>query len=310
MSRFTVVGSGVTGTGVTHQLADAGHEVTVVTRHGTGPHRDGVRLVAADATDAGRLRDASDGARAIFNCANPPYHRWLTDWPPLAASMLTAAERTGATLVILGNLYPYGVPSAPMTPHDPLTATYAKAQVRAQMWRDALAAHDDGRVRAVEVRASDFIGARANSLLGDRVVPRVLKGSRCTVIGDPDVAHSWTFVDDVATLLVAAALDESSWGRAWHVPTNPARSSRQAIDDLADAAGVAHVPVSSVPRFLLRAAGLFSPVLRELPKTLYQFEVPFVIDDRESRDHFALAPTPWEDVVRATLAPYRSAVAH
>src|SRR5690349_13481156 len=108
------VGSAV-GSGVAEVLADQGHDVRVVTRRGTGPGRDGVELVTADATDVDRLTCLTRGAAALYNCANPPYDKWLTDWPPLASSLLTAAERSGAGLVTMGNLYGYGPVDCPMT---------------------------------------------------------------------------------------------------------------------------------------------------------------------------------------------------
>jgi hypothetical protein len=42
----------------------------------------------------------SDGRsrRAVYNCANPPYHRWLSDWPRLASALLAASEPTEALL--------------------------------------------------------------------------------------------------------------------------------------------------------------------------------------------------------------------
>jgi nucleoside-diphosphate-sugar epimerase len=239
MSQFTIVGSGSTGTTVAHRLSASGHSVTMVTRHGTGPQCDGIELVAADATNADRLTEITAGSRALFNCANPPYHRWPTDWPPLAASLLRTAERTGATLVTLSNLYAYGVPTAPMTPHDPLNARYLKAQIRAQMWRDALASHLEGRVRAVEVRASDFIGPGANSVVGDRVIPRILEGKSCSVIGDPSALHSWTFVDDVAATLVACALGSPKGGFAPRGSREP-HDARVAQDRLPVRSAVCH----------------------------------------------------------------------
>jgi nucleoside-diphosphate-sugar epimerase len=308
MAKFVVVGAGEIGSRVTNRLVAEGHEVVVVSRRGAGPDVDGVRRVALGAADGAALGTVAHGAAAIFNCANPPYHRWLTEWPPMAAGLLRAAQDSHATLVTLGNLYAYGPPSGPMSPTDPLRARYAKAQVRAQMWRDALEAHELGLVRTAEVRASDFIGGRENTLLGDRVVPRVLAGRGCSVIGNPDAPHSWTFVDDVATTLVAVAQDPTTWGAAWHVPTNDPRSQRQVIDDLADAADVARVRISAVPRIAVRAAGLASRMAREVTRTLYQFESPFVIDDHATREHFGLAPTPWPEVITATLAPYRAAV--
>ena len=51
---------------------------------------------AADARDAETMGRLADGAAVIYNCVNPPYHRWPADWPPIAASVLSAAERSGA----------------------------------------------------------------------------------------------------------------------------------------------------------------------------------------------------------------------
>jgi hypothetical protein len=64
-----------------------------------------VDLASIDASDTERLVEVARGAAAVYNCANPPYDRWVTDWPPLAASILSAAERTGAVLVTMSNLY-------------------------------------------------------------------------------------------------------------------------------------------------------------------------------------------------------------
>ena len=55
----------------------------------------------------------AEGAAVIYNCVNPPYHRWPADWPPIAASVLGAAERSGAVLVTLSNLYGYGPATRP-----------------------------------------------------------------------------------------------------------------------------------------------------------------------------------------------------
>jgi nucleoside-diphosphate-sugar epimerase len=301
MSSFVIVGAGSVGSRVAVRLADQGHAVTIVSRRGSGPTHVGIRTVALDARRGADLASIAHGASAIFNCANPPYHRWLQEWLPLAAGLLEAARTSGATLVSLGNLYGYGVPSQPMSADDPLRSTVAKSRVRVEMWQDALEAHYDGLIRTVEVRASDFIGACDNTLFGDRVTSRIFAGSSVQVIGDPDAPHSWTFIDDVAATLVAVALEPSSWGRAWHVPTNEPRSQRQVIDDLADAAGVRRVSVTTVSRRLIRLAGFVNPTVRELPKTLYQFERPFVIDDRATRAQFCLAPTPWDEVIASCV---------
>src|SRR5262245_37429761 len=110
MGRHVIVGSGPVGTATAEHLVKLGHEVRMVTRTGAGPSLGGrragragvtVERIAADATDAGRLASLAAGADALYNCASPPYHRWPELWPPLAAALLDAAERSGATLVTM-----------------------------------------------------------------------------------------------------------------------------------------------------------------------------------------------------------------
>lgn len=307
MSKYLVVGAGAIGSLVARRLVLEGHTLTQVSRSGAGTAAHGIEIVAADAGNTAVIGRLSEGVDAIFNCANPAYHRWMTDWPPIANSLLSAARTSGATLVTLANLYPYGQPGGPMSPETPFGATYAKALVRGRMWTDALEAHDAGLVQATEVRASDFIGPNSQGVFGMRVIPRLLAGKSCQVIGSLDQAHSWSFVDDVARTLVACAQSSEAWGKAWHVPTNPPRTRRQVIDDLADVAGVARVKATTIPIGALRLLGLFNPTIRELPKTLYQFTGPFVIDDSSTRRQFGLEPTPWPDVLRATVEAYRTA---
>ena len=266
--------------------------------------------MAADAADAGAMARLAEGVSVIYNCVNPPYHRWPADWPPIAASVLAAAERSGAVLVTLSNLYGYGPcdpghydEAHPMTEATPLAATGRKGRVRARVWQDALAAHQAGRVRVAEVRAADFVGPGAQSALGERIVRRVRQGKGVSVLGRADRPHTWSFTGDVARMLVTAGTDPGAWGRAWHVPSNEPRSQRQVIDDFARAAGVGQVRVGEIPSVVLGGMGLFSPLLREVRETEYQFRDDFVMDSSAAQAAFGLKPAPWEEIVAVTVDP-------
>lgn len=99
----------------------------------------------------------------MFNTAAAAYHLWPELLPSLFGSIQTAAERSGAGYVMLGNLYGYGPADDPVDADHPLDATGPKGRVRADMWLRAKEAHDAGRVRATEVRAGQFLGAGAYS---------------------------------------------------------------------------------------------------------------------------------------------------
>jgi nucleoside-diphosphate-sugar epimerase len=304
MTLHVIVGSGPVGSATAIRLAEQGHQVRVLSRSGGGPTVDGVERVAADATDTDRLAALLRGVEAVYDCASPPYHRWATDWPPLAAAMLRAAERAGAVLVTMGNLYAYGPVDHPISERNPLAATGPKGRVRAAVWTQALAAHQAGRVRVAEARASDYFGpgARRQSHLGERSIPRLLRGRPVRVFGDPDAPHSWTYLPDIATALVTLAADERAWGRAWHVPTNPPAGQREVLGALARLAGVSAPSVRALPAWQLRAARAFVPFVREMEEVRYRFERPFVVDSSTYQTTFWTRPTPMADALAATLA--------
>ena len=302
MSQHTVVGAGPIGTAVARRLVTDGHDVTLLSRSGRGPELPGVRRGTVDATDAAALTAAAKGADVLHLSVNPPhYGLWAQMWPPLTDAFLAAAEASGAILAITGNLYPYGPVDGPMREGMPDRAPGEKATLRAHLTAQAMARHAAGRIRAVEVRPSDFVGSSADSHL-DRVLPRALAGHAVRMIGRVDQPHSWTWVGDVARAQVAAAGNEAALGRVWHVPTNPPRTQREAVQDHCRAAGIDPVPVRAVPHLALRAAGLFQKQVAELEETRYQFVRPYVLDSSASEAALGLRPTPWAEICRANVA--------
>lgn len=301
MSLHVIVGAGPVGSATAKLLAQRGERVRIISRRGSGPDHPAIEKVAADATDSERLGALSAGAVALYNCANPDYERWLTDWPPIASSLLTSAERSGAVLATASNLYGYGPVEGPITDTTPLAATHPKLKLRADMWREALAAHEAGRIRATEVRASDYI--EANSLFSMAVAGPLLAGKRAYVPAALDVPHSWTSIADVAKTLVTVATDERAFGKAWLVPTHPPLTVREIAHRFARVRNLPEPKLSAVPYPMLWAMGLFSPMMRELRATNYQFTRPFVLDSSSTERTFGLSPSDLDEALRATAMP-------
>jgi nucleoside-diphosphate-sugar epimerase len=300
MSEHVIVGAGAVGSATALLLAERGEHVRVISRRGTGPDHAAIERIAADATDAQRLTELATGAMALYNCANPQYHQWFTDWPPLAAALLTAAERSGAVLASMSNLYGYGPVTGPITQKTPIAATHPKLRLRAEMWQDALAAQEAGRLRATEVRASDYV--EQNGLLSYGLGKPLLAGKRAYSPAPLDVPHSWTSVTDCARTLAAVAVDERAYGQVWLVPTGPALTVRQLATRFAEVNGAPAAKISAIPYPVLWTYGIFSPMVRELRTTRYQFTAPFVVDSSATTESFGLEPTPVDDALRDAAA--------
>jgi nucleoside-diphosphate-sugar epimerase len=315
MTRHVILGKGPIGSTLARQLADAGHEVLVLSRSGapSAPSAHGtpdasaespIRHAAVDSADAAALTSAAQGADVLYNCGNPAYHRWPTDWPPIADAVLAATEATGAVLVTTGNLYGYGAGTQLMREASPLASTETKGLVRIAMWREAERRHRAGRVRATEVRGSDYVGPGAldQAHAGPRMLEPLLAGRTLHPIGASDVTHTWTYLADFARALAAAGATEAAWGRAWHVPSPQALTFRQLATLFADAAGAPEPRIRPLPMTAVRVLGIGSPMLREVFAMGYQFVEPFVMDSTVSQGVLGVAPTPWDTIVAETLA--------
>jgi nucleoside-diphosphate-sugar epimerase len=294
--RHIIIGAGPVGRATADALTAQGADVVLASRSGAG------NTTVVDATSAEALTQLADGAVAIYNCVNPPaYDKWPELWPPVANALLAAAQRSGAVLVTAANLYAYGPVDGAMVEGMPDAPPGKKAQVRATMTADAFAAHASGRLRAVEVRGSDYMGAGPGDYAHvPRVIEKALKGNAVRVIGSADQPHTWTDVRDMGRALATVATEESAWGKVWHAPSNAPRTQAEAVNDVLASVGVKPVSVKAMPALLFTVVSPFVPILRELKETDYQFTRPYVMDSSAITAAFGLEPSPWDDICRRT----------
>jgi nucleoside-diphosphate-sugar epimerase len=301
-----VFGAGQVGRALAAQLTGMGLPVRVVSRHRPADLPDLVDWRVAEATDPAAAAAAARGAAVIYQCLNAPYARWAEHFPPLQRKVLAAAEREGALLVSLENLYAYGpVHGQPMTEDLPLAATTVKGRTRAVMTSELLAARDAGRVHIAIGRASDFFGPGVTaSALGERVFASAVAGRRADFIGNPGLAHTYSYVPDIAAGLATLGTDQRAVDGVWHLPGPATVTTRQILELVASELGHP-VAVRPVPRLALRALGLVNPAMRALAEMSYEFDEPFVLDTSKYETTFGLAGTALPAAVAATVAWYR-----
>ena len=107
-----VLGAGQVGRAVAARLVATGVDVRVVSRHRPADLPEEVDWRMSDVTDREAAVGAAKGASVLYQCLNAPYTKWPTLLPPLQANVLAAAERAGALLVSLENVYATARPVA------------------------------------------------------------------------------------------------------------------------------------------------------------------------------------------------------
>jgi nucleoside-diphosphate-sugar epimerase len=300
-----VFGTGPLGLAVARQLSARGDAVRVVNRRGQADVSAGVEVVGADGSEPAEVRRASQDAAVVYHCANPPYARWPDLHPPLMDAIIEGAASADARLVFGDNLYAYGPVDGPITEDLPHRAQGPNGRTRARIADALMGAHQSGKVRAAIGRGSDFFGPQAReSTAGDRVFVRALDGKAAQVLGDPDVPHSVTYIDDFARALVTLGDREEALGAVWHVPNAEAVTMRRFVEMVFDEVG-RPARLQAAPRWGIALAGVFNPTLRAVREQLYQSERPWVVDSTRFERAFGWAATPLPEAIAATVAWYR-----
>lgn len=295
-----VLGTGPLGLAVVRHLVSRGTPVRAVNRSGRAELPTGVEMRAADTADPEQARSACSSASVVYHCASSPYDRWPELHPPLMKAAIAAAAAAGATLAFGDNLYAYGPVDGPVTEDLPHRPTGPNGRTRAEIANALMAAHRGGEVRAVIGRASDFFGPHVElSTVGRRVFDRALTGKPAQVLGDPDVPHSVTYIDDFARALVALAERDDAAGEVWHVPSAPPVTMREFVA-LVFAEANRPPQLRAAPRWGIRLAALVNPTMRAVREQLYQHERPWVLDSTKFERAFGWAATPLPESVRAT----------
>ncbi len=314
-----IFGSGPVGSAAARYLLDKGFKVRMASRSGRRPPvlfddlpaeaAEKMELVAADATNPEDALRAAHGASHIYHCANVLYQDWWKLLPPIQENLVAAALREKAVLAVAQNLYMYARGVAVIDERTPEVPPTRKGRLLKEL-NDRLAAAGKSHGLAwTSVRASDYYGpgARLQSMFGTNLfLDPLFNGKRPRVIGGMNQPHSFTFVEDYSRALVVAALDPRAHGHSWIVPNDRTRTARETAQVFFDAAGRKKT-LGVIPRSVIAAMGIFSPLLREVVEMLYQKEEPYVVDGGKFAETFGFTPTPLEEGVRRTLAWYERA---
>lgn len=305
-----VLGTGPLAVSVMRDLLKRGHAVRMVNRSGRrGEIPPEVEVVAADLYQAEAVREVTNGAVSVYQCAQPEYTEWAQKFPALQRAIVEGVAANGAKLIVAENLYMYGeVTDRPMTEDLPNAARTRKGRIRAQMSEALLAAHKAGKLRVAIARASDFFGPGAleQSPFGDRVVYSAMAGKAMQTLGPLDVPHTFTYIGDFGRTLAELGCREDALGQIWHVPNDrPTITSRELGTLFAEAiGGPAKFSPATKPMMIL--AGLFVPPIREMWEMVYEFEKPFVVDSKKAESKLGLKPTPIREAVAETVAWFKT----
>jgi nucleoside-diphosphate-sugar epimerase len=303
-----IFGTGPLGQAVMRELVRRNQPVKMVNRSGKRPADlpTSVLIKAADLYDAKSVAEVSRGAAVVYQCAQPEYTRWPQMFPALMQSISTGLSGSDTILVMGDNLYMYGFVGGPIHEGLAYNAKGPKGLTRARIAENLLQAHNSGKLHVTIGRASDFFGPQVlASFAGETVFGALVKGKAANVMGNIDLPHTLSFIDDFGKALVVLGTHEEALGQVWHIPNSSTITMRQFIHMAAAALGVQPKMMVAGP-LMMRAIGLFVPALREMIELEYEVTKPYVVDDSKYKRAFGDHSTPLKEAIQRTADWYKT----
>lgn len=306
MKTVVVLGAaGRVGDAAARAFAAKGWQVRGVARNAKAETlAPGVAAVRADAFDRAALVEACRGADVIVNALNPAYTEWNEKVLPMAENVLAAAEATGATHMLPGNVYNFGHAIGMDTREDaPQVPSTEKARIRIAMEDLFRRRAEEKGVRTIVLRAGDFFGGTRPESWLDTVILSKLKRDVFIWPGPMDLPHAFAFLPDLGAAFVALAerRDELGPFERFHFAghTMAGEEMKAAVEEAVGR----KLARRGVPWALLRAAGLFAPLMREVAVMSYLWRMPHSLDGRKLEKAVGPLPsTPPVDAIRQAIA--------
>lgn len=311
MSKPTVLvlgAGGRFGAAAVSAFAQAGWTVLAQQRRAPArPLPAGAHHVPLDLADTDALAARARDARVVVYAVNPPYTHWDEALLPLFQHGLAVAQRLGARLLLPGNVYNFGagMPAQLDETVTPVPST-RKGVLRVAM-EDELMRRAAHGLDSVVIRAGDFFGCGTGTWV-DLMIAKHLAEGRLVYPGPTDRVHAWAYLPDLARAFVAAAQAPVQRGcQRLHFEGHNVTGAQfiAALDEAAAGLGlrpVAGFRLGGVPWSLLRLLGLVHPLLREVCRMRYLWQVPHALDGRQLQRQLGPLPTtPLVTALRQTL---------
>jgi nucleoside-diphosphate-sugar epimerase len=265
-------------------------------------------VVTADVNDDASLRAALGGIDTAVYALGLPYTDFAQH-PVLMGKAIEACVQRGVKkLVVISNVYVYGVPTVtPLDETHQLMPCSVKGKMRLAQEELAFFAHRAGRIQVLALRPADFYGPGAELSIAHTIFESALAGKPATLLAPSGTPHQLTYIPDLAPSLVSLALLDGAYGEAYNVggaTTTMRAFAREVYTQVG-----APFKTREYGKTMLRLAGIFNPLMRELVEMHYLQQKPVIASDAKLRALVANVPeTPLKSGIAATIAHMRGRI--
>lgn len=300
MQTILGAGGGV-GKELTKALTKYTNEIRVFSRNPKKVNENDI-LLKGDLTIREDVEKAVEGSSVVYLMAGFPYNIkiWKEVWPKVMTNVIEACEKFSAKFVFFDNIYMYDKDHIHnMDENTPINPPSNKGKIRAEIFEQFLSSINSNKIEGLVARCADYYGpgVEKTSVLSSTVFKPFSEGKKATWLGSDSFPHSYTHIKDAAEATALLGNTNEAFGEVWHLPTQKhPPTGKEWIELIAEKMKVEpKYRIGSTT--LLKFAGIFSPLMRELAEMNYQYDRPYVFNSDKFEKRFNFTPVSYEDGV-------------
>lgn len=263
-------------------------------------------LFPADLLQIQAVKKAVSGSEIVYLTAGLPYNysTWAKEWPVIVTNVIEACMEFDTKLVFFDNMYLYDSNQlGKMTETATVNPPSKKGVVRAKIAEMIMQEVWTGTLSALIARSADFYGPgiKNNSILIETVFKPLSQNQKAKWMGSAQYKHSFTYTPDAGKATALLGNTEDAYGQVWHLPTAPDPLTGEEWVNCIAKAMDKKPGYWEIPKWMVRAMGVFMPIMRETVEMMYQYEQDYVFDSSKFCDRFKMRPTPYKEGVREVV---------
>ena len=301
----TILGAnGTIGSVLTKELVSYTNKIRLVSRN---PRKvnESDDLFPADLSNPAFVDQAVEGSEVVYLVVGFDYNLkvWEEKWPTLMRATINACIKHNARLVFFDNVYSYDINAIPhMTEESEYNPPSRKGAVRKQISQMLMDEVKAGKLMALIARSADFYGpGNDKSFANEMVYKNFLKGRRANWFIDADKKHSFTYTPDAAKATALLGNTDDAYNTVWHLPTDKNTITGREFIELFSKEMKVPNKLVVMPMWMVRLAGIFVPVLKEMREMMYQYDRDYFFDSSKFDKRFNFKTTTYQEGVRNTV---------
>ncbi len=304
--KQTILGAnGTIGRILAGELKKHTNQIRLVSRHPKKINETD-ELFPADLSDPEQVDKAIEGSDVVYLVVGFEYNLkiWQDTWPKLMKATIAACIRHTSKLVFFDNVYLYDIKAiGHMTEESPINPPSKKGMVRKEIAGMIMNEVQSGNLTALIARAPDFYGPdNENSILVETVYKNIKKGKRPNWFVDATKKHSFIYTPDAAKATAMLGNTPEAYNQVWHLPIDKNTLTGNEWIALFNKEMNTSKKVMILPMFLLKILGMFSPLMREMPEMMYQYDRDYFFDSSKFNKYFHFTPTTYEMGVKQIVS--------